>query len=172
MVADWLASAGPYGVNARLATLPLDGSDAAPTPIVSILDETRHVAAAFSRFDGVPLPALLVGVVEDPTLRDGEILQPGDRADGTITVAIRYAARALMAPAALADAHYVAKAVLASLRRLHDEDQVAARTRNGVRLVSCERLQWHGIYEEIADAWVLTAVSATYYVSDRHPYGE
>lgn len=169
IVADWLGHPS-LGVNARLAVMPLDGGDPRPAPVAAILDETRHAAAAFRRFDGVPLPALLVLVTEDAALRDGEILQPGDRADATLTVTVRYATRAWDAATAMSDGYYVSRAVIGALRRLHDEDQVAARTRGAIRLVSCERLTPRALAEEVEDTWLLGAVEAQYYVVDLAPY--
>jgi hypothetical protein len=48
---------------------------------------------------------------------------------------------------------------------------VASRTRNNIRLVSCEDLRELGQYEEVEDTWLLAAVQARYYVSDLTPMG-
>lgn len=170
IIADWLQDA-TYGVNAKLDVLAYDSGDAQPSDIATVADETRNASAAFRRFDGLTLPALIVTVPVDPEYRDGEQMQAPERIDGYVTVQIRYAERTLAGDDAIANGNYVVKAVLASLRELHKNDNVASRTRNSVRLVSCEDLRELGQYEEVEDTWLLAAVQARYYVSDLKPLG-
>ena len=172
IVTAWLQD-NTYGVAAKLAVLPLDGSDVRPTTIAdsSIVDETTNASAAFRRFDGLTLPALIVTCAGEPEQRDGELLQSNDRADGYVTVQVRYTERALDSPTAIVDGTYVIRAVIASLRELHANANVASRTRNSIRLVSCESITEQGIYEEVDDTWLLAAVQVKYYVSNLLPLG-
>ena len=171
MITAWLKD-DTYGVAAKLAVLPLDGSDTRPTTIVdaSIVDETDNANAAFRRFDGLTLPAVIVTctAVEH---RDSEQSQTGERVDGYVTVQVRYAERALASQTAIADGVYVIRAALASLRELHRNANVANRTRNSIRLVSCEAIDEQSIFEEVEDTWLLAAVQVRYYVSNLLPLG-
>jgi hypothetical protein len=165
IIADWLGHA-TYGVNAKLAVLTLDGSDTRPADVATIVDETRNASAAFRRFDGLTLPALIVTVPVDPVYRDSELPQSNNRADAFVTVQARYAVRKLAGETAIADGNYIVKAVLASLRELHKNANVASRTRNSVVLVSCEEMLEQGVYEEVEDTWLVTGVQVKYYASD------
>ena len=69
------------------------------------------------------------------------------------------------------DGSYAIKAVIASLREFHKNDNAASRTRNSIRLVSCESLTEQGVYEEVEDTWLLAAVQLKYYVSNLLPSG-
>lgn len=171
IICDWLKDA-TYGYAAKLVGLSLDGSDVRPDTVVSasIIDGTRDRNAAVGRFDGVTLPALIVNVMSVQH-RDPEIPQMGERTDGYVTVRIRYAERDENEATALADSSYAAAAVIASLRELHKNDNVASRTRNSCRLVSCEELSEVEAYDEVEDAVLLTAVDARYYTSNLKPLG-
>lgn len=170
IVADWLHDDG-LGVAAKLATLPLDAGDVRPItiPPTSILDETRHLAAAWRRFEGVALPALMVTGVEVRHL-DPEIVQINAYADAEVTIQVRYAERSVTA-ATMQHGDYVIRAVIASLRELHMNAQADARTRNSVQLVSCLDLVEQGIYEEVDDAWLVAAVQVRYLVRTLTPMG-
>ncbi len=172
IVSAWLRDA-TYGVAAKLAALPLDGSDTRPDTIASgqVVDEASNAHAAFRRFDGLTMPALIVSVVGDVEYRDSELPQYTERTDGTVTVQVRVAHRKLASESAIADAVYYIRAVVASLRELHKNENVASRTRNSIRLVSCESLVEQGVYEEVEDTWLLAAVQARYYVSNLLPLG-
>jgi hypothetical protein len=170
IITDWLQVA-TYGANAKLLLVALDGSDSRPAPIATFADETRNAAAAFRRFDGLTMPAVIVTVPDEMEHRDPVLPQSGERSDAYVTIQIRYAERTAAAEAAIANGSYVAKAIIGSLRELHKNENVASRTRNGIRLVSCEELRELGQYEDVADTWLLAAVQARYYVSDLTPMG-
>jgi hypothetical protein len=169
-VTAWLKDV-TYGVNAKLAALPLDGTDTRPTAIATIVDETDNANAAFGRFDGLTLPALIVTCSGDPEHRDPEQSQTGERVDGYVTVQVRYAERKTASMTAIVDGTYVIRAVIASLRELHKNANVASRTRNSVRLVSCESISEQGSYEEVEDTWLLAAAQFKYYTSNILPLG-
>lgn len=169
IVADWLQDA-TYGVNAKLDVLSYDSGDTQPSDIATVADETRNASAAVRRFDGLTLPALLVTAPE-VEYRPAEMAQYGERSDSYVTVLIRYAERTLAGDDAITNGNYIVKAIVASLRELHKNDNVASRTRNSVRLVSCEDLRELGLYEEVEDTWLLAAVQARYYVADLKPLG-
>lgn len=172
MVTAWLQDA-TKGVAAKLLALPLDGSDSRPATILSasIVDETSNANAAFRRFDGLTLPALIITCTGDPEHRDPEFPGSSDRADAWVTIEVRYAERKTSSNAAITDGTYVIRAVVASLRELHRNENVASRTRNSIRLVSCDSMVEQGIYEEIEDTWLLASVTVKYLVSDLLPLG-
>lgn len=172
IVTAWLKD-NTYGYAPKLAALPLDGSDARPTTIAdtSIVDETDNANAAFRRFDGLTLPALVVTVVGDVESMEPNQPLTGDRVDGFVTIQVRYAERNTASQTAIVNGTYAIRAVTASLRELHKNDNVASRTRNSIRLVSCEGMTEQGIYEEVEDTWLLAAVQLRYYVSNLLPVG-
>jgi len=171
-ITAWLKD-DTYGYAAKLAALPLDGSDSRPTTIAdaSIVSEVDDANAAFHRFDGLTLPALIVTVVGDIEHMDPNQPQTGDRGDATMTVQVRYAEKNTASQTAIVNGTYAIRAVIASLRELHKNDNVASRTRNSIRLVSCESLSEQGVYEEVDDTWLLAAVQLKYYVSNLLPLG-
>lgn len=172
MVTAWLKD-DTYGYAAKLAVLPLDGSDSRPTTVAdaSIVNECDDANAAFHRFDGLTLPALIVSVVGDVEHLEPNQPQTSDRADGYVTVQVRYAEKNTAGQTAIANGTYAIKAVIASMRELHKNDNAASRTRNSIRLVSCESLTEQGIYEEVEDTWLLAAVQLKYWVSNLLPLG-
>jgi hypothetical protein len=171
-VTAWLKG-DTYGYAAKLAALTMDGSDTRPTTVLdaSIVDETDNANAAFRRFDGLTLPALIVTVVGDIEHSDPNQPQTGDRGEGYVTVQVRYAERNTASQTAIVNGTYAIRAVIASLREFHKNDNVASRTRNSIRLVSCESLVEQGVYEEVEDAWLLAAVQMRYFVVNLLPLG-
>jgi hypothetical protein len=160
-----------YGYTAKLALLPLDGSDVRPAAALTICDETDNASAAFRRFDGLPLPALITTVSGDPEYLDPDQPQTGDRTDAYLTLQVRYAERTSDSAAAIANGCYAITAVMASLRELHKNENIAARTRNSVQLVSCESVIEQGTYEQVEDTWLLAAVQLKYYTCNLLPLG-
>lgn len=172
MVTAWLKD-DTYGYAAKLAALPLDGSDSRPTTVAdaSIVDETDNASAAFRRFDGLTLPALIVTVVGDVEYLDPNQPQTGERADANVTIQVRYAEKNTQSATAIVNGSYAIRAVIASLRELHRDTNAASRTRNSIRLVSCESLAEQGVYEEVEDTWLLAAVQVRYYAVNLLPLG-
>jgi hypothetical protein len=172
MVTAWLKD-DTYGYAAKLAALPLDGSDSRPTTVAdaSIVNECDDANAAFHRFDGLTLPALIVSVVGDVEHLEPNQPQTGERADGMVTVQVRYAEKNTAGATAIVNGVYAIRAVIASMRELHQNANAASRTRNSIRLVSCESLTEQGIYEEVEDTWLLAAVQLKYYVVNLLPLG-
>lgn len=163
IVAAWLGDA-TYGVNAKLDVLTYDGSDTQPTDVATITAAADNVDAAFGRFDGMTLPAIIVSARETDH-RDPDETQPGTGVDGSVAVLIRYAQRTNSATKALQDGAYVTRAIIASLRELHTRDE-ANRQRNNVYLMAAESLREPGLYEETEDAWLLSAVEVRYQARD------
>ena len=154
-----------YGANAKLALLTLDGSDVRPTAMATITDETQNNSVALGRVDGLTLPALVV-THRETTFRDSELPQSDVRADGYVTLRVRYALREAGAATAVVDGAYVMRAVIASLRELHKPDNAASRQRNSIGLISCEELRQLTMSEVVEDTWYTEAVDVRYYAAD------
>lgn len=169
IVASWLADATD-GVNAKLAVLSYDGTDTQPADLATITAACDNPNAAFGRLDGLALPAVIVAA-RDIEHRDPEIPQPTSGVDGVVTLLIRYGERTGDPDKALRNGAYVTKAILASLRELHANENAASRTRNGIQLWSCEGLREPGVYEETNDAWLISAVEVRYHARDLYPMG-
>lgn len=169
IVADWLADA-TSGVNAKLDVLSYDGTDTQPADLATIVAACDDTNAAFGRFDGLTLPAVIVAP-RDIEHKDPEIPQPNSGVDGVVTLLIRYAERTADGAKALRNGAYVTKAILASLRELHKNENAASRTRNDIQLWSCEGLREPGLYEETDDTWLISAVEVRYHARDLYPMG-
>lgn len=169
IVAAWLADA-TYGVNAKLAGLTYDGSDTQPADVATITAACDHEDAAFGRFDGMTLPAIIVAP-RDTQHRDAAQVQPHGEVYGSVTLLVRYAQRTTSATKALRDGAYVTRAILASLRELYLPANEASRQRNNVYLLAPEDVREPGLYEETDDAWLISAVEVTYQAFDNAALG-
>lgn len=172
IVSSWLKD-GTYGYAAKLAAIPLDGSDTRPTTIAStsIVDEASNANAAFHRFDGLTLPALIVTMPREIEYEEPNQPLTGNQIYARLTIRVRYAEKNTSGNAAIANGCYAMRAVAASLRELEKNDNVASRTRNNIRLVQCESMTEQGVYEEVDDTWLLAAVDLRYYVCNLLPLG-
>lgn len=170
-VAAWLQG-DTYGYAPKLAGLSTDGADSLPTTVAdaSVVTEFDNQNAAFNRFDGMTLPAIIVSCVSVEH-RDAELPQLNAFADATVTIQVRYAERTLEPHTALVNGCYAIRAVIASLRELHLNDNAASRTRNSVRLVTCESIEEQGQYEQVEDTWLTAAVQLRYHARNLLPMG-
>lgn len=168
MVAAWLADA-TYGVNAKLDVLTYAGSDSQPTDVATITAAADDVNAAFGRFDGMTLPAIIVAP-RDVEHADPQQPQPNGEVYGSVTLAIRYATRVADGAAALVNAAYVTRAIIASLRELVLADP-SNRQLNDVYLLEMASLREPGTYEETEDAWVIGAVEVRWQAFDNAALG-
>lgn len=163
LVAEWLADA-TTGVNAKLDLLTYDGSDTQPADIATITAAADSEDAAFGRFDGMTLPAIIVAP-KDTEHRDFDWTQPNTGVWGSVTLLVRYAERNVSGRAALRNGAYVTRAIIAALREAHVGDP-ANRQKNNVYLAACESLREPGLYEETEDAWLISAVEVRYQTED------
>ena len=169
MLASWLGNA-TYGVNAKLDVLTYDGSDTQPADVATIVAAADNVDAAFGRFDGLTLPAIIVSARETEH-RDPDQVQPSGEVYGSVTLLVRYAERTASATTALRNGAYVTRAIIASLRELHKPANEASRQRNNIYLLATEALRDLGTYEETEDAWMVTTVEVRYQAFDNAALG-
>lgn len=136
IVADWLDDATD-GVNALLATTPIDAGDSTPADIASIADETTDNDVARDELPGT-LPAIAVSVDGIPLL-EGQV-QVVSR-DGKVKLRIRVGVENADSAEGKRDLSYYLRTVVRSLNRLFDADaNDAARTRNEIYLETCEEM--------------------------------
>lgn len=131
MTADWLDDA-TYGVNAQLATIPLDAGDSAPTDIAGVHDITRSKNVA-QRKDPPNYPAIYV-MADGAFEMEGEIMT---NAGPRRTLSVPIAVRVLVAEGDLEDgnrdARYYVRAIIKSMKALTEATPVL-RTRNSICL--------------------------------------
>jgi len=167
ILADWLDDA-TYGVNTKLALVPLDGTDVVPVD-VTVFDETRNDRAAMGRIPDT-LPAVVVSV-QEVEYSDPQQPHVTNEVDARVTVLVRYGQREVVGETGLSDAYYTLRAVMMSLRELHTNEQAAARARGSVHLSYCDDIRQVPMTQETEDAWVTGAIRATYVVRDLAPRG-
>ena len=168
-VADWLAD-GTYGVNAKIDTLDLDGSDVAPTDVADILDETRDGIAALRNLpDDTTVPVLCVFMPSDAQF---SAVNQGKQDADTFPVWIAYLDRDTAAADAIRDASYVLRAVRKSLNEFHKgtAGAIAARLRNGIEIRNGNiRMSLIRPSTELGATAIVMAVQVLYAVRDTDP---
>jgi len=165
MIADRLTDA-TYGVNAMLASTPLDSGDTVPASIAtgSILDATRDGNVARGR-----LPASLPGIAV--TVREATGLENypmAADAEATLTVVIRFGLDKNQTEQGARDTSYYLRTIVRVLKAFHLAD-ASARTRNNIYLQSCETMQLVPLWQDLDDSIVTGAVVVTYHVRDYTP---
>lgn len=161
---DGLANA-TYGVNVKLASLQLDGSDVRPSSIVTIADETRDSVVARNR-----LPQTLPGIavaLQDAVTADGEVMT--SYRDATITMSIRYGVDQSDTDIGNANIYYVMRAIEECLKDYHSNANASDRLRNNVIIGECTDMQIHPPYHPNEDNIIVGGLSVTYKVRDIAP---
>lgn len=166
MTRDWLADA-TYGVDAKLAALDYDGSDAAVTAFGSsaIVDETRNGPSARQR---LPLTdtvtrAIAVSADEMPVAPGVNDQLPRD---GQVAVLIRVGIADVDTQEAARDVYYTLRAVMQSLRALLQDANAASRVRNQVHVYSIEAMRAARLATDMDDSQVIGAVLVTFKLRD------
>jgi len=157
-VADWLEHAS-YGVDAHLAALDLDGSDAVPSGALAVYDETRDDDAAIDRPPVAPFLKVVAGEIRS---LDGQAATYTHDADVPLEITIQ---RKGTSPSALVrDLYYTSRATLQSVEALFDPSNaaaVAACSRNGVQLQVITALSAARVAPALDDATGSAAVYLT-----------
>lgn len=160
VLADWLIDKNNvgFGINTLLPRVPVDQGDAPPKQIaayldpmfpdttIAVFDETRH-PWVIARTDSPVLPALYI-MSEGPTRVKGMAWPNGQIREtiGGCVTTVRYVTSEANIPKALVDGDYVLRAVTRSVLALALDTLTngqaspgdAARTRNGMRIVTSE----------------------------------
>lgn len=163
IMTDALAD-GSYGVNVKLAAIPIDvGDDAAP-PVAVIGDITRDRWAA-ELMDPPKIPALLVAPA-GPGFLKGEVLAGPIRLAETIPIDVIYIGRDVDSQDALAHMMLTFRAVLQTLRDLMGNDQADDRVRNNVCVVSAKDVTWGLAEMPLESAGATGALTVSFEVRD------
>lgn len=166
-VADWLAHA-TNGINAELPNVPRDVGDTQPPNLAAVLDETRSTILALKRIpDEQATPFVFVWQLTDAEL--DAVTQSSQHATA-FGVGITYMDRDSNAAAAIRDGFYVMRAARRSLNRLHENANVASRTRNNVVIRNGNvRMRLVRPSGEIEGAIMTAGLAVTYNVRDNLP---
>lgn len=165
MVTDWLQDATD-GVNAKIAAIPLDAGDSAPPGIALFADDTRDEVVAL-RQEPQKYPAIYV--TEDaPWTMEGEVATDIRRAT-ELTLAIRYIVRVHDKFSGRRDTYYTLRAIVASIKELMENANLAARTRNQVCIEALLEITQLIVHEGVGEGTVTGAVVLTMRVLDAAP---
>jgi hypothetical protein len=165
VVTDALAHES-YGVNATLASLPLDGDDVRPEAPATIKDSTRDAIVARNRVND-ELPSLTV-LLDDGTVdMDGEV-QTSYR-DADINVVIQYLGKNIDSDGGLADGFYMLRAVERTIRTLMLNENANDRTRNGIQLLQVNSIRHAPGFASANDALAAGELSVSFRVRDTAP---
>jgi len=162
LLADWLSD-GTNGVNALLATTPLDAGDSTPASITTITDMTRDGESARKRLP-TTLPGITVmaqgadGMAPHVTIADAE---------SDLHIAIRLGFSNAQTDQAMRDSSYYLRTIVRSLRILNGNGDPTKRVRNQVYLESCVDMKVVPLWEDLGDRIVTGAVLLTYHVRDQ-----
>lgn len=156
------------GVNARLASVPRDGSDAVPPDLALIDDETRNPFAARGQMpeDDDQYPCLLVGLMDQ-----GNTLDPHQKTgvrDGSVQLLVRYGARQVDSARGAQDAYYTFRAVERCLTAWINGDP-ATREMNDVAVWYAERCDIVPLWEPVGDKIVTGGMILSYRLRDLDP---
>lgn len=166
---DWLGH-GTYGVNALLAGVERDGTDAAPPSIQLIVDETRNPAAARRQIPDT-VPCLIVRLAAPATM-DDSVGPNSPHRYGDIPVMTLYAAEHQDSDDGTQNAAYTLRAVERVLAKFLDHTIAAANTarlRNNITILHATALQQLTMFEPIEDRDILGALAITFRVMDKNP---
>ena len=162
ILADWFSHA-TYGVNAKLAVMDFDGSDAAFT-LGLVADETRNGIVAR---DQVPANYSRMLLITSDALRgiDGEVLTYIRKAE--LTLIVRFVTRSSATESATRDGSYCIRAALQSLKDLETTAAgAAARVRNGVSWFAVSSVESALMYQPLEEAVVAAALKVTVVLRD------
>lgn len=170
IVADWLADP-TYGVSAKLAGVPRDGSDTV-SATVGIEDETRNDEVARGRVpDGSTTVVIGVGVSSHMEgVFDTSELRPIKR-DHQIPLLLRMRYVGEDSSTAVRDLYYVWRAVSRSLEELRQGSATAitARTRNSTFLEQVVRDLGVPLWSSAEDKQVILARQIVVQMRDNAP---
>lgn len=164
MIADALND-DEYGVNAQLATLPVDTTDTLPSSIAVIGDETQDDTFGYNRFP-TALPAIGV-IVDADTPMSGEVMS--DNRDGTVTVLIAYANDNVDGAVGKTHTWLTFRAIQRCLRVWLSNAKASDRQRNGIQVISCLDMALATPTDNINDGKIASALRLTLAVRDTTP---
>lgn len=158
LLAAWLGN-GTYGIAAKLAALPKDGSDSTPSGTLSITEETTGAAASVDQY---PAAWSCVVAAQPVESLDGQAATYTHDAD--VPLLLRLCRTDSNAAAAARDLYYTLRATVQSIEALFNDANtgaVAARTRNSVQAYAIVALGQARTRDEPQDNVVTGALAVT-----------
>lgn len=160
------------GVEAMLATLTADlPTDVIPQFVPYVMDETRDLEVADGH-DPPGTPALYV-TEDGPLAVEGEV-RTNDHRDSLPGAGVALAIRLVEANSNTVEVvqarTYIMRAVVKSLTLLLDNAGGSRVIRNGIELVSCERMEFGRWQEKLGEARVGAALVCLFVYRDHAPY--
>lgn len=167
-ITDWLNHA-THGVNAKLATLPLDVGDTVPADILLIVDETRNAVVARDRFPA-ERPCITVRMHAEWVL-EGEVMTvERNTEERGLPVLIRTMVSDALTATGFRDLYYYNRAIRQSLREFLKNDYAQShRTRNDVAITLCQRILVARPYQDEQDKDLTSAQIVYLDVCDNAP---
>lgn len=164
-VAGWLSDP-VSGVNAIRSTLPRYASDDVP-PAVSVVSAFRDDEAARGDAKLTSLPALEVGLWQDPATETSPAVRPFP-ADGEVTVCVRYIPAKTTATATAA--RHAAQ-TLRVVQRVLATRSIGQTVVNDVQIMSAQNIRVLAMYTPSGDTVVTGALVVSFRVRDTwtHP---
>jgi hypothetical protein len=160
---------GTYGVNAQIASLPLDGSDTRPVVMALIADETRNTGVALNA-EPATLPAITVHFL-DASDFDGEVQASARHRNGSVTIYARGVWRQSKTDAGVTAIYYVTRAMLKCLAAFMSAAHESDRLRNSVQIWECTSVSVMPVHvpDSKDDNLLAGGIKATFNVRDLSP---
>jgi hypothetical protein len=165
-VTDWLNDTA-FGFNAKIAALPVDLGDERLLVTAPFIQDGSRDDRVLTQADPPKTPALYVNS-DGPLNAEGEVKTIYRDADN-VTVAIRYLIKNADTSEAATQTMYALRAIVRSIRDLMRNENVAARTRNSILIVSCSRITYGAIEETVGNTVATGAVVCVFVVRDKAP---
>jgi hypothetical protein len=164
-IATWLADS-THGVNALRTSVPRYSGDAVP-PAVTVVQTFRDPESARGQAPLTGLPALEVGLFQDPAQEMAPSVRPYP-ADGEVTAQVRYlAAKTTATDQAVRDAALTLRCAARTLAHFG----VGGFSVNDVQLLTVSGIRTLAMYSDAADTIVTGALVVTVRARDlwTHP---
>lgn len=156
-----------YGVNAQLASVELDGGDTRPPDVRWVKDVTRDTGAVEGRLPS-DWPGLVVGPSGFAARAEGQVTTEKRDAEDVGVTAEWVSGKSDLA-AALRDGMYTLRAIQRTLDDLFETAQDADRSRNSVRLLNAQELEFGEIIIDDEAGRVVLPTTIRFYMRDDNP---
>jgi hypothetical protein len=165
-VTDWLNDA-TYGFNAKIAALDCDVVDQGKRLTSPFIKDGTRDDRVLTQADPPKTPALYVNV-DGPLNAEGEVKTIYRDADN-VTIAIRYLIKNADTAEAATQTMLALRAIVRSIRDLMRNENLAARTRNNILIISCSKITYGQIEETVGNTVATGAVVCVFVVRDKAP---
>lgn len=174
IVADWLKDP-TNGVNALLPGVLRDIGDdlppllaEGPDDLAAVYDVTRHEWVR-KRQDPPARPCLYITTEGSFDLHGEEMVGTYVDTKTSVIVIVRYLAARSNTEKGTTDGEYTIRAIRQSIKRLMQQGNDPARTRNGIAVFNWARCTYYPVTETIGEHMVSGAVALHFDVRDANP---